>query len=114
MLPTLRKGGPLSCGNLQTSIRAHLRVSAEHVRCSPKATVSHQKCVPSLRAPAPRRAIEVPMLCFEAGLLVADSLLAAFAYFNALSASDPLPSSFFVLNSATCLRNRNMTTEIQP
>ena len=27
---------------------------------------------------------EVAMLCFEAGLLVAASLLAAFAYFNAL------------------------------
>jgi hypothetical protein len=54
------------------------------------------------------------MLCFEAGLLVAASLLAAFAYLTLFSASDPLPSSFFVLNSATCLRNRNMTTEIQP
>ena len=54
------------------------------------------------------------MLCFKAGLLVAASLLAAFAYFNALSASDPLPSSSFVLNSATWFRNRNMTTEIHP
>ena len=40
MPPTLRKGCPLSCGSLQTSIRAHLRVSAAPVRCSPKATGS--------------------------------------------------------------------------
>jgi hypothetical protein len=30
------KSLPLSCGSLQTPIRAHMRISAAHVRCSPE------------------------------------------------------------------------------
>ena len=44
----------------------------------------------------------------------AGETLAAIAKTYGVAVSDPLPSSFVVLNSATCLRNRNMTTEIQP